>query len=346
MRDYLLSLRERHLDAVMALIDEVVDEGPADGSALAEMCHYHLKTGGKRLRAVVPLAVAETLEAEPEPLIPFAAACEMLHNATLVHDDLQDGDATRRGEPTIWKKFGLEHAVNLGDAMLYWPLLMLDRLDSPDGQFRAINRRFARQALAVIDGQEREFALTHVDEPTAEDYFRMVEGKTGGLFRLAVAGGAELSGASAELVDQLDAAAADLGVLFQIQDDILDLYGEKGREHRGTDICEGKISALVVHYLENADPSEAETLRGLLEADREEVTLEEIDEMAEAFRRVGSLDAALGEIVDRRERALAQPEIADRPRLRELLTGIADLFVTPIRHVFEDRGIALDETTD
>jgi geranylgeranyl pyrophosphate synthase len=346
MKDYLLSLRERHLQAVMDLIDDVVDEGPADGSALAEMCHYHMQTGGKRLRAVVPLAVAETLEADPEPVIPFAAACEMLHNATLVHDDLQDGDATRRGEPTIWKKFGLEHAVNLGDAMLYWPLLMLDRLDCSDERFRSINRRFARQALSVIDGQEREFALMHVETPTAEDYFRMVEGKTGGLFRLAVAGGAELSGASAELVEQLDAAAADLGVLFQIQDDILDLYGEKGREHRGTDICEGKISALVVHYLEHADAEEAAQLRDLLKADREEVSLEQIDATAESFRRVGSLDAALREIVERRERALAQPEIEARPPLQQLLDGIAELFVAPIRHVFDDRGIPLDEMND
>jgi geranylgeranyl diphosphate synthase type I len=127
-------------------------------------------------------------------------------------------------------------------------------------------------------------------------------------------------------------------VLFQIQDDVLDLYGDKGRDHRGMDICEGKISALAVHYLGNAPADKADWLRGLLDAPREEVTIDDIDRVAEEFRAEGSLDAALEEIETRRRRALDDPAFDEAPELRNLMGGIADLFLKPIDHVIHARS--------
>jgi len=317
----------------MDQIDAVLDEESPPESTLVQMCRYHLETGGKRLRAIIPVAVAEAVETSPSEIIPFSAACELLHNATLVHDDLQDGDGARRGEPAVWTKFGGEHAVNAGDAMLYWPILCLDRLDCSDRRHRMVVARFARRTLSVIEGQEREFQLQRADAPTPEGYFEMVAGKTGGLLRLALAGAAEVCGAPEPVVDTLEEAGADLGVLFQIQDDILDLYGEKGREHRGADIAEGKISALVVHYLQHAPDDRAEWLRQLLRTDREETSLEAIEEAAAAFRRRGSLAAAMAEIDRRRRRVAAAADLENHPTLRELLDGLAAWFVAPIDHV-------------
>ena len=338
MKKRLAKLRDRWDGEILRMIGETVHSVPSDGTSLGEMCDYHMRTGGKRLRAIVPLAIAETLGTDPQKVLPFAAACELLHNATLVHDDLQDGDETRRGEPTIWKKYSAERAINLGDAMLHWPIVLLDRLDCSDELYRRLSQRLSRETLRVIDGQDREFLLSNQNESTWDSYFRMVEGKTGGLFVLPTVGGAELAGASAELVEAAEQAAGELGVLFQIQDDVLDLYGDKGRDHRGMDICEGKISALAVHYLSNASPDKADWLRDLLDAPRDEVSIEDIDRVAEEFRAEGSLDAALEEIEKRRRRALAHPAFEESPELKNLMGGIANLFLEPIDHVIHARS--------
>jgi geranylgeranyl pyrophosphate synthase len=326
-------LRETYLPQIHELIDEVAVEESPQGSSLAEMCRYHMKTGGKRLRALLPLAVAEAVGADPKALVPFGAACELLHNATLVHDDLQDRDRVRRGEETVWVRFGEPRAINLGDAMLYWTLLLAGRLECTSAKRERISRRILRETLRVVDGQEREFLLKDIAQPSIDDYFEMVEGKTSGLFALPVGGAAAFCDVPEDVIDELEIAAGHLGVLFQIQDDVLDLYADKGREHRGTDIGEGKISALVVHFLNHAPAEEASWLREVLEAPREEVDIAQIDRVAGMFREHGSLEYALVEIDRRRRLACDTQFFRDYPSLEELLCGMADVFLRPINAV-------------
>jgi len=333
MKDYLTSLREQYVDAVATTLRQVVREESTPDSSLAEMCNYHLDTGGKRLRATIPLAVADSLGADPESLIPFAAGCELLHNATLVHDDLQDGDDMRRNELSVWKKFGRPQAINVGDAMLFWALTCLDRLEVSDARYRECVERFTRQTLSVIGGQQQEFELARSSAPNRAEYLRMVEGKTGGLFVLTCAGAAKLSGASREIVESIETAARHLGVLFQIQDDILDLYGEKGRGERGADIREGKISVLVIHYLERESDERGRALLELLRSPRDEVSRAQIDRVAEKFRTSGALEEALDEIERRRNSAVEAVEGEGPDELRSLVDGLAELFITPIQHL-------------
>lgn len=318
----------RWLPAILALLDDLPRTTTPAGSTLPGMCAYHLDTGGKRIRALLPLLTAEALGADPAPLVPFGAACEMLHNATLVHDDLQDGDLVRRGQPTVWRRFGAPQAVNLGDAMFYWTLLLLDRLPV-DGALRArVAERVLLETLRVIDGQEREFALKSMEAPGVADYVRMVEGKTSGLFALPMAGGALLAGAPAPVVDALAEAARHLGVLFQVQDDVLDLYGDKGRGERGSDVGEGKRSILVVHALAHAPPMEAAWLRSVLDAPREETSPEDVARVADLLVSAGSLAHAL-EVV-RARHAAAVGVVAEHPGLATLVGGLGDLFLEPI----------------
>jgi geranylgeranyl pyrophosphate synthase len=328
-------LRETYLPAIHELIEQVAEDEAPRGSSLVQMCRYHMNTGGKRLRALLPLAVAEAFGQDPGALVPFGAACELLHNATLVHDDLQDRDRVRRGEETVWVRFGEPRAINLGDAMLYWTLLLATRLECTCQKRERISKRILRETLRVVDGQEREFLLKDIAQPSMDDYFQMVEGKTSGLFSLPVAGAAAFCGAPDDVIDELEVAAGHLGVLFQIQDDVLDLYADKGREHRGTDICEGKISALVVHFLAHAPDDEADWLRELLAAPREEVGIDQIEQVALKFREHGSLDYALGEIDRRRRLACDTKFFGDHPALEELLCGMADVFLRPIQAVID-----------
>ena len=99
-------LHQEHLEAILEAIAQTFAREVGAQSTLAQMTTYHMRTGGKRLRALLPLAVAERMGRPPAELIPFGAACELLHNATLVHDDLQDGDRVRRGEQAVWVRYG------------------------------------------------------------------------------------------------------------------------------------------------------------------------------------------------------------------------------------------------
>jgi len=326
-------LRKAHLADIRELIDDVLREATPDRSSLTEMCAYHMESGGKRLRALLPLVVAEALGADPATLVPFGAACEMLHNATLVHDDLQDGDRLRRGVETVWHHFGVPQAINLGDAMFYYTLELVHRLQVPLGRRDAVARRVLRETLRVIDGQEREFSLRGNERITLADYFAMVEGKTSGLFALPMAGAATLCGASSQVVQGLQEAARHMGVLFQIQDDVLDLYGEKGRDSRGSDIREGKRSILVVHALEHATPERAAWLREVLDRDRGATTEEDIGRVIDLFAETGSLGFALGEIAQRRERARQVMRLLGHEQLALVVAAMCDLFLEPIQPV-------------
>lgn len=335
IRERFESLRTDYLADILGLIHTAVAEG--GGASLDDMTAYHLETGGKRLRALLPLLVAQTLDDEPSKLVPFGAACEMLHNATLVHDDLQDGDEVRRGRPTVWKQYGIPQAINVGDAMFYYTLLLAQRLEVPAAVREAAARRIMLETLRVIDGQEREFQLKRAEPVTLDDYYRMVEGKTSGLFALPMAGAAEVLGAPRTVVEALTEAARHLGVLFQVQDDVLDIYGDKGRDVRGSDIGEGKRSALVVHALETAGQSDREWLLATLDKDRTETVHDDVIDVIALFERTGSLAHALAELERRRDAAVAAVERVSPAGLKAMVSGLCDIFLAPIQPLLNDR---------
>jgi geranylgeranyl diphosphate synthase type I len=195
-----------------------------------------------------------------------------------------------------------------------------------------------RETLRVIGGQELELAMLRAEAPTLDQYEAMVEGKTSGLFALPMAGAAELCGAAPELARGLQQAAGHLGVLFQIQDDVLDLFADKGRDQRGSDIREGKRSILVVHALQQLPPDDAARLREILDLDREQTGSEEVQQALELLAQAGSLSFALEQIAHRRDRALAVSELKRAPGLRQLVVAICELFLQPIQPVLERYG--------
>ncbi len=334
-RDSFARARQAWLPVILDLVEHTVTSSVPPGSTLPDMSRYHMKTGGKRLRALLPLLTAEALGRDPAELVPLGAACEMLHNATLVHDDLQDGDRIRRGEPTVWARYGAPQAINLGDAMFYWTMLLVQRLDAPAALREAVAERVLLETLRVIDGQEQEFALK--SEPASlEGYFAMVEGKTSGLFALPMTGAALFCGADPAVVEDLAEAARHMGVLFQIQDDVLDLYGSKGRGTVGTDIAEGKRSVLVARALCTLPPERSAWLQGVLDAPREETRAEDIGETIELLRACGALEFSLAELARRRDAAITVPAVATSPGLARLVGGMCSVFLAPIQPLLED----------
>ncbi|MEO1335356.1 MAG: squalene/phytoene synthase family protein, partial [Myxococcota bacterium] len=254
----------------------------------------------------------------------------------LVHDDLQDGDEVRRGRPTIWKQYGIPQAINVGDAMFYYTLLLAQRLPVPVALREAASRRILVETLRVIDGQEREFQLKRPEAIGLDEYFQMVEGKTSGLFALPMAGAAEILNASAGAVQGLTEAARHLGVLFQIQDDVLDIYGDKGRDMRGSDIAEGKRSVLVAHAFEQVDADERAWLLEVLDKDRTLTTEQDVLDVVGLFERTGSRAYALDELRRRREAAVQAVKDSGDDALVDLVEGLCELFLAPIQSLLAD----------
>jgi len=229
--------------------------------AVAEPIWDFLDRGGKRWRPALFLLVVEALGRDPDEFVEFAIIPEVVHNGTIMVDDVEDDSEFRRGKPCAHRLFGVDVAINAGNAMYYLPLLPLiknrDKL-SPD-KLSKIYEIYVREMIDLSLGQAMDIAwhkgLANADKVTETQYLQMCAYKTGTLVRMAAKIAAVLCEASEDTVERLGKFAEAVGVAFQIQDDILDLSSNKFAEKkggRGRDITEGKRSLIVIHTLEKA----------------------------------------------------------------------------------------------
>lgn len=297
-----------------------------------KMVQEHLATGGKRLRARLALAATAALGGQRRDAMGWAAAVELLHNATLIHDDIQDADSVRRGQPTTWATHGTAQAINAGDLMLMLPFLALNELRCDDGIRWQLSRCLATQACNIVRGQVEDLDMLSDESVDWPAYFRTVEGKTGGLFVLPVQGAALLAGRSPEQAYELAEAFLPLGTLFQLQDDVLDLYGDKGRELPGADLREGKVSALVVAHLSRY-PEQHAWLMKLLRTERDQTPASDVAEAILRFQARGALGDVLGHIQSLSGHIHGSALLAQEPALHAVAVKLATVALRPIRHL-------------
>ena len=214
---------------------------------------YQINTGGKRWRPLFLLAVGESLEGNADAIKKLAAATELLHNASLVHDDLQDQDTMRRGQETVWHRFGAETAINLGDFLITSTYLALSEIDAPGKDIARLVAHFARATHRVIAGQSMEIEASRRFNIGTDDYRRIAKGKSGVLMALPVVGAMLLTRASADATENARQAMEWLGVAYQIKDDLDDLFGRKAGRSAGVDLREGRISLPNLLYHQTAE---------------------------------------------------------------------------------------------
>lgn len=227
---YLQQKRDLIDDALcrMAAVDTSVP------TALQEAMHYSLFAGGKRLRPVLTLTTAEALGASTERVTPFACAIEMIHTYSLIHDDLpsMDDDDTRRGRPTNHKVFGEAMAILAGDALLTKAFgLMAQNVDPEQADVVKLVKLIKEASLAagaegMVGGQVKDI-LAESKTLSVDELTEIHRHKTGALLRLSVRAGAVLSGANTVQLKALTRYAENVGLAFQIQDDILDVIGDQ-----------------------------------------------------------------------------------------------------------------------
>jgi len=280
------------------------------------MAQQHLQSGGKRIRARLALAAGESVGVSRGRMVPWAAACELLHNATLAHDDIQDGDWLRRGEPTLWVRYGLGQAINIGDLLLMLPTLAVERLDTDAATRWELARCIALRSSETVRGQSLEMSLLDRGCLDWDSYLAAVRGKTGQLLALPVEGALLMSGEDAETARRVAESFIALGVLFQLQDAVEGLYPDDKERVRGTDLREGKVTALVVAHLEMFPDSP--WLLDLLRSPAAHVEQDAIDRAIETLMSSGSVKKVVDTIEDLGRQIQDSPVLADFPRLHEV----------------------------
>ena len=267
--------------------------------AVAKPIWNFLDRGGKRWRPLLFLLVVEALGKDPRSLEEFAIIPEVIHNGTIMVDDIEDDSELRRGKPCTHKLFGLDVAINAGNAMYYLPLLTLLKNKDKLGADK-LNRTYGIYTSEMINlslGQAMDIAwhrgLADADSLSEAQYLQMCAYKTGTLARMAAEIAAALCDASDDTVQRLGRFAEALGIAFQIQDDILDLTSKEFAVKKGgsgQDITEGKRSLVVIHALEKAKPADKKRLVSILKKHTTDRKL--VDEAIQIIVRYDSIEYA------------------------------------------------------
>ncbi|WP_369202376.1 polyprenyl synthetase family protein [Streptomyces sp. PU-14G] len=277
--------------------------------------------GGKALRPALTFLSAMAVGAAPGAVVAGAVAVEMVHDFSLVHDDVIDADPLRRHRPAVWKKFGTPAAVLVGDALLARAVALLAAEGGQTGE-RAV-REMAGALEELLAGQSQDIAFERMRRVTVEQYLEMARGKTGALIGCACALGGVLAGAPERRVSGLRDFGRHLGVAFQCADDVLGIWGRTERSGKpvGADVTARKKSLPVVAAL--GDDSDAGRELGALYEQHEPFTAEDVDRATRLIEQAGGRVAAETEAqaqADRALGALARAEPAPRAyrRLRDL----------------------------
>ena len=241
--------------------------------AISEPLWEFLDRGGKRWRPTLFLLIYEALGGDPEKALDFAIIPEIIHNGTLIADDIEDSSEMRRGKPCTYKIFGVDVAINLSQVMYFLPLIVLSEkaTEIPAEIARRIYEIYVQEMINLSFGQAIDIAwhkgLIQAEKLTEEHYLQMCAYKTGTLARMAAKMAAVLAGAESEVVEKIGRFAESIGVAFQIQDDILDIVGEefaKGKGGLGMDITEGKLTLMVIYTLQKAGREDKKELLKIL----------------------------------------------------------------------------------
>ncbi len=285
-------------EGVFELVEEVegllADAAERAPEALIEPALEALTSGGKRLRPLLLTLCARMGDPDPEDLLRAAMAIEVLHTATLIHDDIVDKAESRRGSPTTVARYGREVAIATGDYLFAEAFSELAQVGDP-----RLVRAFSEASEGLAAGELEQYRANGATVDV-EAYLEHVRKKTAGLFKAACVAGGTLGGLSLRQIDSLATYGQALGIAFQMSDDIMDLVGKPGLMGKGigTDLAEGTVTLPVIFALRVGD---AATIRRvlaqpdpspeLLEAGIEAVLATDAVARTEAWAR-GEIEAA------------------------------------------------------
>lgn len=251
---------------------------------LKDMVFNHFEATGKMIRTLLAYEFSKLTYTELDSLTAWTSSCEILHNATLIHDDIQDRDSFRRGRPTLWTIYGDNHAINAGDFLMLSAIQPVLNSHLPPTQKNQLLLIYSKMACAIVSGQSLEFEINTLSSAKNlyENYIRCITLKTAALFSDLALGINSISHNTPFKNNEVHELFSQLGILFQMHDDIIDLYGDKQRHTKGGDIKEGKVSFLVATHILHY-PNDFEILKKILTKPRELTTTNDICYIEELF---------------------------------------------------------------
>ncbi len=284
-----------------------------------EMVRYHLGldgTGapaGKRMRPLLGLLAYASITGAYAPALPGAAAVELGHNFSLVHDDIEDSDTERRHRPTLWAMHGIPQAVNTGDMLFSLSRVALHRLTDlgfSDGKVLRLMRLYDETCVALCEGQYIDiWASEHDETMSVELYFDMIGRKTAALISASVEAGALLATDDEAVIARYRAFGWALGLAFQLNDDLLGIWGKEqttGKEP--TDLARHKKTLPVIYAFEHAGPDDRDRLRAFYAIENPGDA--EIADAVAILERVGARDYTRDQARRYRDEALAELDAA------------------------------------
>lgn len=273
---------------------------PVQPQTLYEPYRYALSVGGKRIRPMLTLLGSGLCDGDLDEALPAALAVEVLHNFTLVHDDIMDSAVTRRGKPSVFKKWDENVAILSGDVMFADAYRILSYYGHSDDfskeEFAAMHDVFAKTIITVCEGQALDMEFVDRGEINHNEYIRMIAGKTAALLSGSLEMGAIAAHASSQTRKELAELGYEMGLAFQIQDDLLDATAdpEKFGKRAGGDIFEGKKTYLTILALERANEEQSLLIQSTL--DDENPTAENVDKVLEIMAGLNVLSDVADEI--------------------------------------------------
>jgi geranylgeranyl diphosphate synthase type II len=259
------------------------DHFPAEPATLYEPNRYFLTLGGKRIRPLLVLMGNELVDDIKDDAWHAAIAVELFHNFTLIHDDIMDAAALRRGMATVHHKYGESTAILAGDVMMVKAYDYLNKLSRDIS--RPVIALFNLTATEVCEGQQLDMDFEKMQDVSLDEYLNMIRLKTSVLLAGSLKMGAIIGGASRGNQDHLYAFGENLGIAFQVQDDYLDAFGdpEKFGKEVGGDIRQNKKTFLAIHTLEVASPAQKAQLKTL----KEENPANKVQQVLEIMKSCG-----------------------------------------------------------
>jgi geranylgeranyl diphosphate synthase type II len=242
---------------------------PKKPTSLYEANDYFLGLGGKRIRPVMCLMGNELFDDIHADAWQVATAIELFHNFTLIHDDIMDDAALRRGLETVHHKYGLNTALLAGDVMLVVAYEYLNKIST--GYIKHIISIFSKTAKEVCEGQQLDMDFEKMPSVSLNEYLKMIELKTSVLLAASLHMGAIIGGAGEGNCEHLYEFGKNLGIAFQVQDDYLDAFGdpEKVGKTIGGDIKQNKKTFLLIHALETSNDTQKQELKSILNQNSE-----------------------------------------------------------------------------
>jgi geranylgeranyl diphosphate synthase type I len=327
-----LDLQALIADTEAEIVRLVQDRDPTT-HGLYEMVRYHLGLDGagaptgKRMRPLLGLLAYASITGDYERALPGAAAVELGHNFSLVHDDIEDGDRERRHRPTLWALHGIPQAVNTGDAMFSLSRIALHRLTDlgfPDAKVLRLMRLYDETCLRLCEGQYIDIWTSEHDEAlSVELYFDMIGRKTAALIAASIEAGALLATDDEEVIRRYRRFGWALGLAFQLNDDLLGIWGkEQATGKAPSDVVHKKKTLPVIYAFEHASAADRARLAVLYGLSAP--TSDEVAEIVTILERTGARTYTRDQARAHRDEALAELDAAGvvRPAARERLEQI------------------------